>query len=109
MRRERRHGRRSRRPLLPATKRAPTADHLSPSSGPRRDDQNRAAGDPDEAVGDTPEERRLERAPATRPDDDEFGLLVIGNLGQPLGWNPDLDALLGVPDASVLCHLLQQA
>jgi hypothetical protein len=62
----------------------------------RRDDQHRAAGDADEAIRDAAEKRGLEPPTPTRADDDQFGSLVICQIGESLSREPEGYALFGV-------------
>jgi hypothetical protein len=73
-----------------------------------RHDQDRAARDADQAGRDAAEERDLEGATAARADDDQLGVLLVGDLGETLGGHTDAGATLGVDEAGSGDDFLEQ-
>ena len=60
--------------------------------GTGRHNENRATRDADQAGRDAAEERGFECPASTGADDDQLGSLVVGEIGEPLGWVADHDA-----------------
>jgi hypothetical protein len=66
--------------------------------GAGRDDQHRAAGDADQAVRDAAEKGRLEPPAPARTDDDQLGVLLVGQIGESFGRKTDDNAPFGVTE-----------
>jgi hypothetical protein len=77
--------------------------------GAGRDDQHRAAGDADQAVGDAAEKRRLEPPAPARADDDQLGILVVGQIGESFGRKADDHAPFGVTEPVLGGDLFEQS
>jgi hypothetical protein len=65
----------------------------------RRQDHDGATRNADEAVRDAAEEGGLERAAAARADDEQFGVLLVREIGEALGRDADGGAALGRDEA----------
>ena len=64
--------------------------------GTGRHNENRATRDTNQAGRDAAEDRGFECSASTRADDDQLGSLVVGELGESLGWVADHDASVGL-------------
>ena len=74
-----------------------------------RDDQHRTAGDADQAVRDAAEKCGLEPPTPARADDDQLGILVISQIGEPFGREPDDYSLFGVGQPARVRNCCQQS
>jgi hypothetical protein len=85
-----------------------------PSGSPRlggagRNNQHRAAGDADQAVGDAAKKRRFEPPAPARADDDDLGILVVGQIGEPFGRKADDHAPFGLAEPLLDGDLFEQS